>query len=62
MALNIKKGMKLYCQIPWVCANPIKYVGTKTDFVDIKEDTWCINPFEIEKITKNSCHYGCSFM
>ena len=40
----------------WVsCANAIKYVGAKPVFVDIKEDTWCINPFEIEKkITKKT--------
>ena len=51
MALNIKKGDEIILpDTTWVsCANAIKYVGAKPVFVDIKEDTWCINPFEIEK-------------
>ena len=57
MALNIKKGDEIILpDTTWVsCANAIKYVGAKPVFVDIKEDTWCINPFEIEKkITKKT--------
>ena len=57
MALNIKKGDEVILpDTTWVsCANAIKYVGAKPVFVDIKEDTWCINPSDIEKkITKKT--------
>ena len=57
MALGIKRGDEVILpDITWVsCANAIKYVGAKPVFADIKEDTWCIDPLDIEKkITKKT--------
>ncbi len=56
-ALNLKKGDEVILpDATWVsCANAIKYTGAKPIFADIKEDTWCIDPIDIEKkITKNT--------
>lgn len=56
-ALGIKKGDEVILpDITWVsCANAIEYVGAKPVFADIKEDTWCIDPIDIEKkITKKT--------
>jgi perosamine synthetase len=37
------------------CANVVKYCGGNPVFVDIEEDTWCIDPADIvNKITKNT--------
>ena len=57
MSLGIKKGDEVILpDITWVsCANAIKYVGATPVFADIKEDTWCIDPSDIEKkITKKT--------
>ena len=56
-ALGLKKGDELILpDTTWVsCANAILYVGAKPVFADIKEDTWCIDPIDIEKkITKKT--------
>ena len=57
MALGIKEGDEVILpDITWVsCANAIKYVGAKPVFTDIKLDTWCIDPLDVEKkITKKT--------
>ena len=56
-ALGLKKGDEVILpDTTWVsCANAILYVGAKPVFADIKEDTWCIDPIDIEKkITKKT--------
>ena len=57
MAFGIKEGDEVILpDITWVsCANAIKYVGAKPVFTDIKLDTWCIDPLDVEKkITKKT--------
>jgi perosamine synthetase len=56
-ALGIKKGHEvILADTNWIAtAAPIVYLGAKPVFVDIKEDTWCINPAEVKKaITKKT--------
>ena len=56
-SLSIKSGDEvLLPDSTWVsCANAVTYVGAKPIFCDIKKDTWCIDPKDIEKkITKKT--------
>ncbi len=57
MALGIKKGDEVILpEITWVASvEPVLYIGAKPVFVDVLEDTWCIDPKAIEKaITKKT--------
>ena len=51
MALGVKSGDEVIVpESTWIASvEPILYIGAKPVFVDIKEDTWCINPSSIEK-------------
>ena len=51
MALGIGPGDEVIVpDITWIgSASPVVWVGAKPIFVDVLEDTWCINPEEIEK-------------
>lgn len=56
-ALGIGKGDEvILADTNWIAtAAPIVYLGAKPVFVDIKEDTWCINPSAVKKaITKKT--------
>ena len=57
LSLNINKNDEvLVPDFTWVAsAAPIKYVGAKPIFVDVRKDSWCINEDLIEnKITKKT--------
>ena len=51
LALGIGPGDEvLVPEVTWVAtASAVRYTGATPIFVDIKEDTWCIDPLEIEK-------------
>jgi len=56
-ALGIGRGDEvILADTNWIAtASPITYLGAKPVFVDILEDTWCINPEKIESaITPNT--------
>ena len=50
MALGVKAGDEVIVpESTWIASvEPILYIGAKPVFVDIQEDTWCINPSSIE--------------
>jgi perosamine synthetase len=50
VALGIKPGDEvILADINWIaCAGPITYLGAKPVFVDILEDTWCLDPARVE--------------
>lgn len=49
MALGIKAGDEVIVpEITWIASvEPILYIGAKPIFVDVLEDTWCIDPEKI---------------
>lgn len=51
MALGIKAGDEVIVpDITWIASiAPILYIGAKPVFVDVLEDTWCIDPLKIEE-------------
>lgn len=51
LVLGLKEGDEVICpDISWAAtANCIRYVGANPVFVDIKEDTWCIDPEKIKE-------------
>lgn len=50
MALGIQAGDEVIIpDITWIASvEPILYTGAKPVFVDVKEDSWCIDPSKIE--------------
>ena len=50
MALGVKAGDEVIVpEITWIAtAEPILYIGAKPVFVDVIEDTWCIDPIKIK--------------
>jgi perosamine synthetase len=57
MALGVKSGDEVILpEITWIAtAEPILYIGAKPVFVDVLNDTWCIDPQKIEEaITPNT--------
>lgn len=57
MALGVKSGDEVIVpEITWIASvEPILYVGAKPVFVDVKKDSWCIDPVKIrEAITSNT--------
>lgn len=51
LALGVKPGDEVIIpEITWIAtAEPILYIGAKPVFVDVKEDTWCIDPVKIRE-------------
>ncbi len=51
MALGVKAGDEVIVpDITWIASmEPVLYVGAKPVFVDVLEDTWCIDPVAIKK-------------
>jgi len=51
MAMGVKAGDEVIIpENTWIATvEPILYIGAVPIFVDILEDTWCINPEEVEK-------------
>lgn len=51
MALGIKEGDEVIVpEITWIASvEPILYIGAKPIFVDVLEDTWCIDPVKIKE-------------
>lgn len=51
MALGIKAGDEVILpDITWIAsAEPVLYIGAKPVFVDVLEDSWCIDPKKIEE-------------
>jgi len=51
MALGVKTGDEVIVpDSTWIASvEPILYIGAKPIFVDVLEDTWCIDPKEIQK-------------
>jgi perosamine synthetase len=51
MALGVKSGDEVIVpDTTWIASvEPILYIGAQPVFVDIKKDTWCIDPIAIEK-------------
>src|SRR5471030_746122 len=51
MALGVKAGDEVIVpEITWIASvEPILYIGAKPVFVDVLQDTWCIDPAKIEK-------------
>ena len=51
MALGVKPGDEIILpDITWIATvEPVMYIGAKPVFVDVLEDTWCIDPEKIEK-------------
>ena len=57
LSLGIKEGDEVILpEITWIASvEPVLYIGAKPVFVDVLEDTWCIDPKAIEKaITKKT--------
>ena len=57
LALGVKEGDEVILpEITWIASvEPVLYIGAKPVFVDVLEDTWCIDPKAIEKaITKKT--------
>lgn len=52
MAMGVKAGDEVIVpEITWIASvEPILYIGAKPVFVDVLEDTWCIDPEKIEKV------------
>jgi len=55
MAMGIKSGDEVIVpDSTWIASvEPILYIGAKPVFVDVLEDTWCIDPIEIERAITN---------
>lgn len=51
MALGVKQDDEVIIpEITWIAsAEPILYIGAKPVFVDILEDTWCLDPQKVEE-------------
>lgn len=51
MALGVKVGDEVIVpESTWIASvEPVLYIGAKPVFVDVKSDTWCIDPLAIEK-------------
>jgi perosamine synthetase len=51
MAMGVKSGDEVIVpEITWIAsAEPILYIGAKPVFVDVLEDTWCIDPQKIKE-------------
>lgn len=49
MAMGVKQGDEVIVpEITWIAtAEPILYIGAKPVFVDVLDDTWCIDPLKI---------------
>jgi len=57
MAMGIKEGDEVIVpEITWIAsAEPILYIGAKPVFVDVLDDTWCIDPISFKNsITKKT--------
>ncbi len=57
MAMGVKAGDEVIIpEITWIASvEPILYIGAKPIFVDVLEDSWCIDPVKFEKmITKKT--------
>jgi perosamine synthetase len=50
MAMNVKAGDEVIIpDITWIASvEPVLYIGAKPIFVDVLEDSWCIDPEKIE--------------
>ena len=50
VALGIEPGDEVILgDINWIAsASPIAYLGAKPVFVDVREDTWCLDPEKVE--------------
>lgn len=50
MALGVKAGDEVIVpELTWIASvEPVLYIGAKPVFVDVKRDTWCIDPASIE--------------
>lgn len=50
VALGIERGDEVILgDINWIAsASPIAYLGAKPVFVDVREDTWCLDPEKVE--------------
>lgn len=55
MALGVKTGDEVIVpEITWIASiEPILYIGAKPIFVDILEDTWCIDPEKMKEAITN---------
>jgi perosamine synthetase len=51
MALGVKQDDEVIIpEITWIAsAEPILYIGAKPVFVDVLEDTWCLDPQKVEE-------------
>jgi perosamine synthetase len=51
MAMGVKAGDEVIVpELTWIASvEPILYIGAKPVFVDVLEDTWCIDPQKIKK-------------
>jgi perosamine synthetase len=51
MALGVRAGDEVILpEITWIAsAEPVLYIGAKPIFVDVLEDSWCIDPEKIEQ-------------
>ena len=51
LALGVKAGDEVIIpEITWIATvEPVLYIGAKPVFVDVLEDTWCIDPQQIRK-------------
>ena len=51
MALGVKAGDEVIIpDITWIASvEPVLYIGAKPVFVDVLEDTWCIDPIKVEE-------------
>lgn len=51
LAIGLKKGDEVICpDITWIASvSPITYIGAEPVFVDIEQDSWCIDPKKIEE-------------
>ena len=57
ISIGINKGDEVILpDCTWIsCSNALEYIGAKPVFADIKKDTWCLNPEDVEKkITKKT--------
>jgi perosamine synthetase len=51
MALGVQRGDEVIVpESTWIASvEPVLYIGAKPVFVDVKPDTWCIDPLSVEK-------------
>ena len=51
MALGVKAGDEVIIpEITWIAsAEPILYIGAKPVFIDVLEDSWCLDPKKVEE-------------